>query len=283
VPLRKIIPIAFITMLLIVLYHSVVAELLYDWQNNPDYSHGYFIPFIAGYMAWSRREDLKNTAWKPNNWGIALFLMGIIQLMLGIIGAENFLQSTSLIIVMLGIILFLAGFKIARILLVPTLFLLFMIPLPAIIWKNFAFSLRLFASKIAVSFMHLIGMPVLREGNIIFLPGASLEVVDACSGMRSLVSLLAMSALFAFIMNQRMWKKWVLFLSAVPIAIISNIIRLIITVTLTQVYGEKAALGVTHTYSGIATFSIGLVLLLIISKLLSLNDQSVIADHPSSS
>jgi len=126
--------------------------------------------------------------------------------------------------------------------------------------------------------MHLVGMPVLREGNIILLPGASLEVVDACSGIRSLVSLLAMSALFAFVVNQRIWKKWVLFLAAVPIAIASNIIRLIVTVALTQVYGKKAAIGVTHTYSGIATFFFGLLLLLLVSKLLSINDRSIASD-----
>lgn len=275
---RQIIPISIITILLIVLYNSVASELLHDWQNNPDYSHGYFIPFIAGYMAWSRRKGLKNAIWKPNNWGIVIFLLGIIQLILGVIGAEHFLQSTSLIIVMLGITLFLGGFKVTRILLVPILFLLFMIPLPAIIWNDFAFSLRLFASKIAVNSMHLIGMPVLREGNIIFLPGASLEVVDACSGIRSLISLLAMSALFAFVVNQRIWKKWVLFMAAVPIAIASNIIRLIVTVALTQVYGKKAAIGVTHTYSGIATFFFGLLLLLLVSKLLSINDRSIASD-----
>lgn len=272
--LRIILPISVIMLLLAVLYYPVVSNLMYDWQNNPDYSHGYFIPLIAGYMALSRKQEL-NSSLVSSNWGIALLLMGLTQFVLGVIGAEHFLQSTSMIVVVLGIVMFLAGLKAARLLFVPVAYLMFMVPLPAIIWNDFAFTLRLFASKIAVACMHAMGMTVLREGNMIYLPSASLEVVDACSGMRSLVSLMALGALLAFISSHSVWKKWLLFLSAIPIAIISNILRLIATVALVNAYGDEAAFGVTHTFSGIAVFIIGLGLLLAVNKLLSIKTGSL--------
>jgi len=278
VALRIIVPTAFIVLLLAGLYYPVVSHLLDSWQANPDYSHGFFVPLIVGYMVYRRWGELKGIACEPNNWGIVILLLGLIQLTLGIIGAEHFLQSTSLIVVAFGIILFLAGLKMARTMTVPLLYLMFMIPLPAIIWNNFAFSLRLAASKIAVTCMHAMGMTVLREGNMIYLPTASLEVVDACSGMRYLVSLMALGALFAFMSNYSTWKKWTLFLSSIPIAIVSNIVRLVVVVLMVQAYGEDAALGVTHTFSGIIVFFIGLVLLLLMNKLLLIHPRKFVRE-----
>jgi len=268
--LRTLTPIAIIGLLLCILYYSVAANLIYDWQFNPDYSHGFFIPLIVGYMIYSRRQELKEAAVTPNNWGLVLFVLGITQFILGTIGAEHFLQSTSMIVVVLGIVLFFSGIRTTRIIFVPILYMLFMIPLPAIIWNDFAFTLRLFASDVAVICMHALGMLVLQEGNMLYLPGASLEVVDACSGMRSLVSLLALGALFAFLSDHPVWKKWLVFLSAIPIAIISNIIRLIITVALVQRYGSEMASGFTHEVSGLLVFFIGLILFFIVYKLLSI-------------
>ncbi len=274
--LRNTVLIAVIALLLAVLYYPVISHLMSSWQANPDYSHGYFVPFIVGYMVYWKRGELQGMACEPNDWGIFLLLIGLIQLVLGIIGAEHFLQSTSMIVVALGIVLFLAGVKMTRVLMAPVLYLMFMIPLPAIIWNNFAFSLRLAASKIAVACMHAMGMTILCEGNFIYLPTASLEVVDACSGMRSLVSLMALGALFAFISSHSVWKKWALFISAIPIAIVSNIMRLIIAVVMVQAYGEDAALGATHTFSGIIVFFIGLVLLLVVNKMLSVSPRQAV-------
>lgn len=273
---QTLVPVSIIILLFAALYYPIFSNLFYDWNTNPDYSHGYFIPFIVGYMIYSKRQELKSITVVPNNWGFIIFVLGIAQLILGIIGAEHFLQSTSMIIVIIGIVLFVAGVKFVRILLVPIFYIIFMIPLPAIIWNNFAFSLRLFASKIAVICMHAMGMLVLREGNMLYLPGASLEVVDACSGMRSLVSLLALGALFAFISKQSVWKKWILFLSAIPIAIISNIIRLIITVALVQWFGLEMASGTIHEVSGLVVFCIGLILFFIVYKLISIGSKAVI-------
>ena len=169
-----------------------------------------------------------------------ILILGVVQFISGYVGAEHFLQSTSLLIVLMGTIIFLAGFYVARIVLVPIAFLIFMIPLPAIIWNDFAFTLKLFATKVAVYFIDFLGMAVHRQGNVIYLPGTVLEVVDACSGLRSLISLLALGVLIAYFSSLRAWRRWVLVFSAIPIAILSNVIRLVATAFLTQTIGLQA-------------------------------------------
>jgi len=258
-----------IGVLLFLLYLPVGRGLVDDWMNNPDYSHGFLIPVISLYMVWVRREELMRARRSPSMWGLALLFAGIGQYIAGYIGAEHFLQSTSLILVLSGVVLFLLGVEPMRILLLPIAFLIFMIPLPAIVWNNFAFLLKLFATKVAVFFMQAIGIIVLREGNVLYLPSITLEVVDACSGLRSLISLLALGALIGFVSRLSTFKKWVLFLCAVPIAILSNIARLLLTVVLAQWYGAEVTQDLQHTASGIFVFGLGLVLMMLAYKLLS--------------
>lgn len=266
---NRMVPIVVIASLLAVLYFQVFEGLVDDWFNNPDYSHGFLIPAIALYMVWMQREKLIKSDSSPSYWGFAIFILGIGQYALGTIGAEHFLQSTSMIVIILGTVLFLWGWGIMRIVLVPTLYLIFMIPLPAIIWNKFAFTLKLFATEIAVIFIQALGIIVLKEGNILTLPSTTFEVVDACSGLRSLISMLALSALIGFISTYPLWKKWVLFLSAIPIAIVSNIVRLVTTAVFAQEFGMDTTQGLAHTISGLFVFSLGIILFYIIYKLLS--------------
>jgi len=256
--------------LFIILYLRVFNDLLYDWLNNPDYSHGFLIPIMALYIAWSKRDILERIHPAPSGWGLAVLLVGIGQYILGNIGAEHFLQSTSMIIVILGIVLFLRGWRTMRIILAPSLFLIFMIPLPAIIWNKFAFGLKLFATKIAVVFMQAMGLVVLREGNVLTLPATTLEVVDACSGLRSLISLAALSTMFGLLSLFSLWKKWLLFILVVPVAIASNIIRLIVITVFAEKFGIDITSGISHTVLGIFVFCIGLVLVWGVYKILSI-------------
>lgn len=259
-----------ISILFVALYQRVFSGLIYDWSNNPDYSHGYLIPFIALYLVWSQRGKLNQTQSYFSYWGLLFLMLGVGQFIVGSVGAEHFLQSTSMIVIILGTALFLWGWGVMRIVLVPAAYLMFMIPLPAIIWNKFAFSLRLFATEIAVFFIQAMGLIVLREGNVLIMPNATLEVVDACSGLRSLISLLALSALISFMSPFPLWKKWLLFLFAIPIAIISNIIRLIVTVVFSQKFGIDITQGFSHTLSGFLVFCIGIMLFFIAYKLLSI-------------
>ncbi len=253
----------------IALYYPVIVGMIHDWEVNKNYSHGYLIPFITGYMIWNIRKELLQIEIVSNNWGVLLILAGIVQFIVAWVGTEYFLQRTSMIVILFGIALFLTGSKFTKKLSMPLLYLIFMVPIPAIIWNKFAFPMKLFASYIAAHLVDAIGISILREGNILHLASTTLEVADACSGLRSLTSLLALSAAFTFMISLSKWKKWVLFFSAVPIAIFTNVMRLTITAALASRYGEKVAQGFLHDFSGWLIFMLGMAMLIGVNTLLS--------------
>ena len=187
----------------------------------------------------------------------------------GNLGAELFLMRTSMIITIAGIIAFSFGTNMLKALVVPLSYLIMMIPIPAIIWNKIAFPLQLFAARISSETISMIGIPVFREGNILHLANTSLEVVDACSGIRSLTSLLALTGAFAFLSRLSQWKKWVIFLAAVPIAVATNVARLTITGMLAAWVGPEAAHGFLHDMSGLIIFGTALLLVYLLFILLT--------------
>jgi exosortase len=251
-----------------VLYFPILIALAKDWSTNDNYSHGFFIPLISGYMILVMRSELQNIPIRPSNWGLLFLLAGLGQLYVANVGSEFFLQRTSIILVLLGIALFLLGRAMTRKLLVPIAYLIFMVPLPAIIWNKIAFPMQLYSSAVTEKVIQAIGIPVLREGNVLHLAQTTLEVVDACSGLRSLTTMFALSAALAWFSPLASWKKWVIFLAAAPIAILANIVRLTGTAGLASIYGAKVAQGFLHDFSGLFTFLVGLMLLVMTSKLL---------------
>lgn len=254
------------------LYFPVVQKLLQDWDQDPNYSHGYFIPVLAGFMIWMQRERLGQAFKRPSNIGLGVIVLGLIQFIVAWVGSEYFLQGTSMIVVLLGSVLYLWGWRVTLLTLVPIIYLVFMVPLPAIIWNKLSFPLALFASKISADLVSAIGLSIFREGNILTLPNITLQVADACSGLRSLTTLLALSAFVAFISDHTALKKWILFLAGVPIAIISNIIRLTATAILARHFGAPVAQGFIHEFSGWVVFVLGLVMLLGVNALLGLKE-----------
>ncbi len=252
----------------IILYLPFLKTMISDWDKNPNYSHGYLIPFISAWLIYSLKDEIGEIKPLPSNWGIAIIIFACLQLIISKIGMEYFLQRTSIIILFFGVSLFLYGKEITKIVLIPILYLIFMIPIPAIIWNQIAFPLQLFASYLTEQVISLSGTPILREGNVLTLPTITLEVVDACSGIRSLTTMMALSIPFSFFMTSGKLKKVLLFLSSIPIAIIVNIIRLCTTAFLSNIYGEKFAQGFLHEFSGMLTFFLGLVMLFCFQKLL---------------
>lgn len=250
------------------LYYPVLVKLASEWSTNDNYSHGFFIPLISGYMIYTMRAELKDISLQPVNWGLLLLLAGLGQLYIAKVGSEYFLQRTSLILVLLGATLFLMGKSIARKLLLPFVYLIFMVPLPAIIWNKIAFPMQLFSTAITERVIQIIGIPVFREGNVLHLAQTTLEVVDACSGLRSLTTMFALSAALAWVSGYATWKKWTLFFAAAPIAIFANIVRLTGTAVLASFFGAKAAQGFLHEFSGLFTFVFGLALLVLTNKYL---------------
>ena len=240
------------------LYWTTLKDLIWDWFNNPNFSHGFLIPFVAGYMVWYKQNHLRQIQKKSSISGFFIIIFGLSVFVVGNLGAELFLMRTSMIITLAGMLAFSFGMAMLKALAVPVCYLIMMIPFPAIIWNKIAFPLQLFAAKISAQTIGMIGIPVFREGNILHLANTSLEVVDACSGIRSLTSLLALTGAFAFLSQISNWKKWIVFFSAVPIAIAVNVIRLTITGMLAAWVGPEAAHGFLHDMSGLIIFGVAL-------------------------
>ncbi|MDH4100914.1 MAG: exosortase/archaeosortase family protein [Nitrospirota bacterium] len=257
-----------IFLLLAAAYYRIVPEMVNDWYRDENYSHGFLVPLIAGYFAYERREALKEALISPWGPGLLVILYGLFQLIIGFLGTEYFTMRTSLIIILAGMVLYFFGREVFRHLLLPIGYLFLMVPIPYIIYDAIAFPLKLFITKVSVGFLKLIGVIVMREGNIIVFPMTTLEVADACSGIRSLVSLIALAVAYAFFIKISNVKRWIIIVSAVPIAIATNATRVIVTGILAQFWGAKAAEGFFHEFAGMMVFALAMVMLVALGALL---------------
>ncbi|KPK35879.1 MAG: exosortase [Nitrospira bacterium SG8_35_1] len=248
--------------LLLGLYYSIISYMVTQWYNDENYSHGFLVPFIAGFFVYQRLDSLKKARVTPLFQALLIIAAGLLILIVGHVGTELFTMRVSLIIVLAGMVLYFFGKTTFQILLLPICFLFFMIPLPYILYDAIAFPLKLFIAKYSVLFLESIGIIILREGNIIMLPNITLEVADACSGIRSLMSLVTLSVALAFIINTTSVKRAVIIFSAVPIAIFTNALRVIITGILAQYRGEQVAEGVFHEFAGFMVFGVAVVILI---------------------
>lgn len=258
---RDYLPLLLVTICFMTLYNQVIHKMIQDWSIDDNFSHGFMIPFISGYLIWQQRKRLSDTLVNPSNWGIILIATSLLFFFIAYIGAEQFTMRFSMILLILSISVYFAGWKFTKAIFPPVAYLIFMIPIPAIIWNKIAFPLKIFATKMAVDVIHFFEIPAYREGNIIHLTNTTLEVVDACSGLRSLMSLLALSAAFALISNHTRIGKLILILSAIPIAIFTNIVRLSSTAALARHFGPQVAEGFLHDTSGILVFGLAFTLL----------------------
>ncbi len=246
-----------------VAYGFLLPEMVRDWINDPNSSHGFLVPLISGYFIWQRRGELRDTRVEPCAWGMALVLLGLAMLVGGKAGAEYFSMRLSIVPILAGVVLFTFGSRVLKILALPIAFLAFMVPLPAVLYDTVAFPLKLLVTKVSTTALSGIGIPVIREGNIIMFADITLVVADACSGMRSLISLLALSVAYAFIFDFSRISRFCIALSAVPIAVLTNILRVIITGILVEYVSPKAADGFFHEFAGMSVFVLAMILLLI--------------------
>jgi exosortase len=254
-------PVIWMLALLVLCFAPTLRYLVQEWMKNDDMSHGFFVPVVAAYIAWSKRDELAFPA-KPNKWGIVITLLAALQQYVAILGAELFLARTAFIISVMGVTLFLCGTANFKKLLLPLCLLFFMVPLPAIVYSQITFPLQLFASQVAETVLTLIGIPVLREGNVLELPSQRLSVVEACSGIRSLLSLSFLSLVYGYFFDPRPWMKFALLAATVPIAIVTNAARVTVTGILSERDPELAK-GFFHSAEGWLMFMIALALLIL--------------------
>ena len=247
--------------LVLLLYAPVLKNLVLQWWSDPDYGHGFFVPLFSGYILWRQRERWKKIEIKPSNFGLLVMLGAVGLLLVGSLGAELFTTRFSLLVLLAGMILFLAGWKFLGAVSFPLCFLIFMIPLPTIIYNQITFPLQLIASRFATFWLELVHVPVLRDGNVLILSNYSLEVVEACSGIRSLMTLISLAVIYGYFLEPRLWVRIVLVVLMVPSAIVSNAIRIMGAGMMAHRFGPAAAEGFLHEFSGWAIFLVSLVLL----------------------
>ena len=252
-----------LVVVMIALYTPTMGTLVDQWYHDADYSHGFLVPFLSAYLIWQRRDKLRLVPRSPSFSGMFVVLVSLGFLFLGSLGAELFLARTSLLCTICGLIVYFCGWAMLRALAFPMAFLLFAIPIPALIYNEIVFPLQFVASKFATWTLETINLfPIMREGNVLILPGMSLEVVEACSGIRSLLSLLALAAGFGYLVERSTAVRWILFLAMVPLAIISNGTRVMITAIMANYMGPKAAEGFMHEFSGWVIFVVATALFL---------------------
>ncbi len=243
------------------LYGSILVHLVGQWWNSPDFSHGFFVPLFSAYVVWQERRRLASLPQRPSWSGLPIVAVAMCTLIVGQLGAELFLSRFSLLILLAGMIVLFGGWRYLRALSFPLAFLILMIPIPTIVFNQIAFPLQLLASQVASVILPWLGVPVLREGNVINLPSMPLEVAEACSGIRSLMSLVALSIIYGYLMEKRLWLRYLLALASVPIAVAANNVRIIGTGLLAQYWNPDMAQGYYHTSWGWLTFVISLLML----------------------
>jgi exosortase len=259
---------AWIGVLLLVCYGPILYRLVLNWTTDQDMGHGFFVPLVSGFIIWQRRDVLKQIPKDPNIWGLAIVVVAGLQALAATLGAELFTARLAFVFALTGSVLYLGGTRWLKALAFPLILLLFMIPIPQIIYARLTLSLQLLASHLAEALITLSGIPVIRTGNVLELPHQTLNIVEACSGIRSLISLSFLSLIYAYFTDRRVWMRWALLAATVPIAIAANAIRVAVTGLLTQV-DTMLAQGIYHEIEGYLVFVIALVALVLTHRLFS--------------
>jgi exosortase len=242
------------------LYWSTLIRLVNQWRTDENFSHGFFVPLFSAFVIWQERHRLARILPQPSWSGLVALVGGLGVLIIGRMGAELFLDRSSMLLVLAGVVILFLGWNLFRAVLFPWAFLLMMIPIPTIVLAQITFPLQLLASQVAATVLPVLGVPVLREGNVINLAAMPLEVAEACSGIRSLMSLVTLAIIYGYLLEKRLWVRWLLALAAVPITVFANDVRIVGTGLLVQYWDPAAAEGYFHASWGLITFAISLLM-----------------------
>ncbi len=256
--------------LVVLVYHEVLIKLVLDWWKDPNYSHGFVVPVVSLYLLWRKGDRLAriNRTKRPSLPGLPLMAAGLAMLVAGHAGAELYLQRVSLLVVMAGMVLLFFGREMLKSVSPALAFLVFMIPIPYMLYDSIAFPLKLFTSCCAAMSLTLLHIPVLREGNLVHLANTTLEVADACSGIRSLISLFAIGSVVACVMLRKNWKRALIILLVIPITVFANAVRVVVTGVLAHFYGSRVAESFFHEYAGLVIYLVSLLMLLSLCRVI---------------
>jgi exosortase len=259
-----------ITAAWLALYYDTLRRLIDDWRVDENYSHGFLIPLISAFAIWSRRDLIFSTAPAPRLLaGGALTLVAVLMLFAGIAGAEMYIARISMVLSLAALVIYFFGTEWLRRLAFPIGLLLFAIPVPNIVFNQIAFPMQLLASDYATRVIRLFGVPALREGNVIELAQMKLQVVEACSGIRSLVTLAALAVVYAYFTEKRRPRRIALVIAVVPIAVAANAARVAGTGVMAHAWGVRAAEGFLHGFSGLLVFIFAVLLLLSLARVMN--------------
>jgi exosortase len=261
---------ALIGILMMAVYYRVLAKLVLDWAEIPDFSHGFLVPIFAAYLVWAKKKTLLQTKVAPTWSGVAVVALGLVVLLLGVYGAELFLSRISLVILLAGLVLSFGGWELLKELRFPILVLILAIPIPAIIFNEITFPLQILATKLASALLQLFNVPVLREGNVIQLSVMKLEVAEACSGIRSLVSLFTLAIFYGYFLEKSPLRRTILAVASIPIAIAANAVRIFGTGLCVQYWDPDKAMGFFHEFQGWVMFLVSLGCLFIVHRIIGL-------------
>ena len=257
-------------LLLVWLYHSILYRLAIQWYGDPNFQHGIFVPAFSLFVLWQERNKLKEVVSAPSWAGLPIFILALLMLVLGVLGVELFTSRLSMLILLAGLIILFRGWSFFRAVSFPWAFLVLMIPLPTLVLQKFTFPLQMLASKLSTSMLRLVGVPVFREGNVINLSRMPLEVAEACSGIRSLLTLVTLAIIYGYLLEKRIWVRVVLACAAVPIAVAANSFRIFGTGLLVQYWDPAKAEGFYHTFQGWLIFVVALILFFSLHSLINL-------------
>lgn len=264
------IPFSIVAVLLCLLYYRVAIKLVYDWYTIPDYSHGFLVPFFAAFLIWDKRKTLSAIPVRQTWSGIVLVIFSIAVLILGVYGVELFTARMSFVLLLTGLVWTFFGWAMVKALRFPLLVLVLAIPFPAIVFNHITFPLQLMASRIASDILPVLGVPTLHEGNVIELPVMKLEVAEACSGIRSLMSLFTLAIFYGYFLEKTTKRRVILALASIPIAVAANVVRIVGTGLCVQYWDPDKALGFFHEFSGWVMFVVSLACLFLVHRAMRL-------------
>ena len=265
----KKIQLTLLTLLLIFAYFPTIVWMVDRWNAKESYyGHGFLIPFVSAYLLWRKRKELLCIQPSPSMGGFFLLMAGLLIHLASAILKVYFTSAFSILLSVPGLVLYLWGRKMLRAAAFPIFFLIFMVPFPLVVIGTTTVRLKLFAATCAVHLLRMIGLPAIQDGSTIHMMHATVLVDDPCSGLRSLISLLTLGVLFAYLRQSSVPRRALFFLSSVPIALIANIVRVVLLAAVADIYGTEAAFKFFHDFSGFVLFGVALAGLSLVGRIL---------------